>query len=173
MLAILFQPKTLQTTSTDKPSAQNIMGNNRVLTILWLDCFRQPSNNVMEIINECVLQTVNLKYLVVSIYINISWILNTFFCFQHIKGKSGLAVLLAFMVATMTFAKTVLYFLISTPLCGGQDFVNHSNLKKLIILYIIPNGIWIVVPFFCMIATGKIMLDCMEYGKTTTKRKSH
>lgn len=82
ILAILFQSKTLQTTSADKPSAQNVLGNNRVLTILWLDYFRQPSNIIMEMINECVLQTVNLKYLVVSIYINISWILNTFFVFS-------------------------------------------------------------------------------------------
>ena len=81
--------------------------------------------------------------------------------------------LLAFVVATMTFAKTVLYFLMSTPVCGGQDFVNYSDLKKLVILYIIPNGIWIVVPFLCMIATGKIMLDCMGNDKTVPKKKSH
>jgi len=84
-----------------------------------------------------------------------------------------MAVLLAFMVATMTFAKTVLYFLISTPVCGGQHFVNYSDLKKLVILYIIPNGIWIVVPFLCMIATGKIMLDCMGNGQTAAKKKLH
>ena len=76
------------------------------------------------------------------------------------------------MVATMTFSKTVLYFLISTPVCGGQDFVNASDLKKLIILYIIPNGIWIAVPFLCMIATGKRMLDCMDNGETAAKKKS-
>lgn len=92
---------------------------------------------------------------------------------MHIKGKAGLAVLLAFMVSTMTFAKTVLYFLLSTPVCGGQDFVNYSDLKKLIILYIIPNGIWVVVPFLCMIATGEILLDCMGNGKSVSKKKSH
>ena len=111
-------------------------------------------------------------WLVVSVYLFPGFLISDYCLLQYIKGKAGLGVLLAFMVATMTFAKTVLYFLISTPVCGSQDFVNYSDLKKLVIVYIIPNGIWIVVPFLCMIATGRIMLDCMGNGKTTAKKKA-
>lgn len=81
-----------------------------------------------------------------------------------------MAVLLAFMVSTMTLAKTVLYLLICTPLCGGQHFVNYIDLKKLILAFVIPNSIWIVVPSLCVMDTGKILLDCMENGETKAKK---
>jgi len=100
--------------------------------------------------------------------------LNIITILMHTRGKAGLAVLLAFMVSTMTLAKTVLYFLICSPLCGGPHFVNYIDLKKLIFAFIIPNGIWIVVPFLCVMATGKIILDCMENGEPKAKKlKSH
>lgn len=88
----------------------------------------------------------------------------------HISGKAGLSVLFAFMVSTMTFSKTVMYFLVSTPLCGGQHFVNHDDWRKTIFLYIIPNGIWIVVPFFCMVAAGCILVRSMENEQPPAKK---
>ncbi|KAJ7370260.1 hypothetical protein OS493_033606 [Desmophyllum pertusum] len=97
--------------------------------------------------------------------------LNFFAIAMHIKNKAGLAVLLAFMVSAMTLAKTVLYFLVSTPLCSLQHFVNYSDLTRLIFLYIIPNGIWIVVPLLCMVATGRMMVDCMESDETNSKEE--
>lgn len=89
----------------------------------------------------------------------------------HISGKSGLSVLLAFMVSTMTFSKTVLYFLVSTSLCNGEHFVNHSDWRKTVLLYIIPNGFWIVIPFFCMVATGSILVHSMESGQLPKEKK--
>lgn len=94
-----------------------------------------------------------------------------FYLFQHISGKSGLSVLLAFMVSTMTFSKTVLYFLVSTSLCNGEHFVNHSDWRKTVLLYIIPNGFWIVIPFFCMVATGSILVRSMESGQLPKEKK--
>jgi len=80
----------------------------------------------------------------------------------HVSGKAGLSLLLAFMVSTMTFAKTVLYFLLSTSVCGEQHYISHNDWNTMILLYIIPNGIWIILPFLCMVAIGQKMLVCME-----------
>ena len=74
-------------------------------------------------------------------------------------GKTGLPNLFAFMVSTMTFAKTVLYFLLTTSLCGGQHYVDHNNWKMMIFVYFLPNGVWIILPFLCMVATGRKMLE--------------
>ena len=86
-------------------------------------------------------------------------------------GKPGQSVLLAFMVSTMTFSKTVLFVVISSGLCGCHSHVSLEDWKKTVYLYILPNGIWIVVPLLCMVATGKIMLDCMKNYKTETNIK--
>jgi len=89
-------------------------------------------------------------------------LLNIIFNFQYIIGKTGQSVLIAFMVSTMTFSKTVLFILISSGLCGGHTHVNLDDWKRTVYFYIVPNGIWIVVPVLCMVATGKILLDCMK-----------
>ena len=90
------------------------------------------------------------------------------------RGKSSLSVLLAFMVSVMTLSKTVLYQLICTPLCGGLHFVNYPDLTKLILAFIFPSSFWIVVPFLCVVATGRIILEYMENGETKAKKlKSH
>lgn len=96
--------------------------------------------------------------------------LNIIALIMYNKGKVGLSVLVAFMVSTMTFSKTVFYFLVSSELCGGQHFVNHNDWKSAVFLYIIPNGIWIVVPFLSMVATGKIIVDCTGNGQTSGKK---
>ena len=89
------------------------------------------------------------------------------------SGKAGLSNLFAFMVSTMTFAKTVLYFLLSTSLCGGEHYVNHNDWKTTILLYFLPNGIWIIIPFLCMVATGRKMLASMDDETEAKKMKSH
>ena len=102
-------------------------------------------------------------------------LINDIICnFQYIFGKTGQSVLLAFMVSTMTFSKTVLFVLISSGLCGCHTHVSLDDWKKTLYLYIVPNGIWIVVPMLCMVATGKIMLSSMKnYETKTTKQKHH
>lgn len=86
------------------------------------------------------------------------------------SGKAGLSLLLTFMVSTMTFAKTVLYFLLSTSLCGEEHYISQNDWKTMILVYIIPNGIWIIVPFLCMVATGHKMLVSMENGDAKAKK---
>ncbi len=49
--------------------------------------------------------------------------------------------------------------------------MNYPDLKKLILAFILPNSFWILVPFLCVVATGKIMLEYMESGETKAKKK--
>ena len=78
--------------------------------------------------------------------------------------------MLTFMVSTMTWSKAILYFLLSTSLCGGQHYINHNDWRTTILLYIIPNGTWIIIPFLCMIATGRKMLVFMENNDAKAKK---
>lgn len=97
--------------------------------------------------------------------------LNIVILMMQNSSKSGLAVLLAFMVSTMTLSKTVFYFLVSSKLCGGHHFLSHNDWRTVIFLFIVPNGIWIVLPLLCMIATGQIMIDLMRNGQPLEKEQ--
>ena len=52
--------------------------------------------------------------------------------------------------------------------------MNYPDLQKLILAFVFPNSFWIVVPFLCVMATGRIMLECMGNGETKGKKlKTH
>jgi len=57
---------------------------------------------------------------------------------------------LAFAVNAFTFWKTVLYFLYDLPHCLPP----RDNLE-FFLLYILPNGTWLVMPLLCMFGIGK------------------
>ncbi|KAI0646252.1 hypothetical protein C8Q79DRAFT_1000637 [Trametes meyenii] len=63
----------------------------------------------------------------------------------HVAG-SPVAPLLGFASAVMTLSKTVLYWL-QEYYCGGCA-VGHNDLQTLIVYWIIPNGLWLLVPSF-------------------------
>ncbi|EPB91892.1 hypothetical protein HMPREF1544_01186 [Mucor circinelloides 1006PhL] len=65
----------------------------------------------------------------------------------------GQANLVGFSAALMTLSKTILYWLIE-PFSGYQH-IGHNSVKDLIILWIIPNGLWIVVPAAIVYTLGK------------------
>ncbi|KAL7313787.1 hypothetical protein PS15m_007479 [Mucor circinelloides] len=65
----------------------------------------------------------------------------------------GQANLVGFSAALMTLSKTILYWLIE-PFSGYQH-IGHNSVKDLIILWIIPNGLWIVVPAAIVYILGK------------------
>ena len=55
--------------------------------------------------------------------------------------------LLELIVSVMTFWKTVLYMIqYSETFCG-----EHVGIQDIILLFIIPNGIWLVCPFMVII----------------------
>ncbi|XP_065835672.1 uncharacterized protein [Oscarella lobularis] len=77
-------------------------------------------------------------------------ILQVIVLYLHFK-RSRLTVLLTFTVTCFTFWKTCVYMLQYTPLCNGASLVAHLDWLKWMGLFIIPNGIWIIVPGFVML----------------------
>jgi hypothetical protein len=71
--------------------------------------------------------------------------------FLHLKSDPR-SVVLGFGVALMTLAKTVLYLLLEY--ISGMENVIHNDLRTLMLLYIIPNGVWIIVPTLVVFAAG-------------------
>lgn len=87
---------------------------------------------------------------------------------QRSKG----AVLCAFTVSTMTFWKTVIYMIQYFDFCAGGHLVKHHTWSQYIGLFLIPNGIWIVVPFYLMVVYGKKILCALHSNNTEHKNKS-
>jgi len=60
----------------------------------------------------------------------------------------------------MTCAKTVIYGL-SDYYCGpdGWCATGHNSWKTWLTLYVLPNGVWIVVPFIVTIALGRMIIS--------------
>ncbi|CAO3611351.1 unnamed protein product [Mucor hiemalis] len=69
----------------------------------------------------------------------------------------GQANLIGFSAALMTCSKTVLYWLVE-PFSGYQH-IGHNSIKDLILLWIIPNGLWIVVPGTIVYVLGKDIIS--------------
>ncbi|EJC98473.1 uncharacterized protein FOMMEDRAFT_96779 [Fomitiporia mediterranea MF3/22] len=62
---------------------------------------------------------------------------------QHILASPA-APLIGFASAVMTLSKTVLYWA-QEYYCGGCA-IGHNDLKTLFWLWIVPNGLWLLVP---------------------------
>jgi hypothetical protein len=88
---------------------------------------------------------------VVENFLNITYIY-----LAHISPSPS-APLVGILSATMTLSKTVLYW--------AQEYfcdycaVGHNSLKDLIVYWIIPNGLWIVVPSAIVFALWKDIVE--------------
>ena len=97
------------------------------------------------------------------------YLLYIFFASIKHHSSSAWSQLAGFMVSTMTWSKTMLYFLLSTPCChGDHDYHAGVNWQTFVLIYIIPNGFWIVLPFLCMVSLGKRLVQPSQ-GKQTGK----
>ena len=76
------------------------------------------------------------------------------------RGKLPLATLLVFAVSVLTCAKTVLIFLIEAVTRG--EHVGHNHVADLVLLYLLPNGVWIVMPALVAWSTGRTLLGRMQ-----------
>jgi len=71
-------------------------------------------------------------------------------------GQENKALMIGYSVSLMTFSKTLLYWLqeyysgyaltSEATLMDRYAEVGHNSLERLIFLWVIPNGAWIVVP---------------------------
>ncbi|TLS24613.1 hypothetical protein PpBr36_08886 [Pyricularia pennisetigena] len=77
-----------------------------------------------------------------------------------VTGRSaGLAMLIMFSACVMTVSKTVLYWLNES--WSGFHGIGHNTLRDLIVLWIIPNGAWLVFPSYLIYSYGREILDSM------------
>ncbi|KAI7850470.1 hypothetical protein BDC45DRAFT_487865 [Circinella umbellata] len=74
--------------------------------------------------------------------------------------KSGRASLVGFSAAILTVAKTVLYWLVE--FFSGMRHTGHNELFDYILLWVIPNGAWIVVPGLIAYVLGKDLVDRLD-----------
>ncbi|KAI9166528.1 hypothetical protein HJFPF1_02635 [Paramyrothecium foliicola] len=74
------------------------------------------------------------------------------------SGRHGaLAVLIGFSAAVMTFSKTVLYWL--QEYYGDYAHIGHNAPFELILLWIIPNGAWLVGSSYMIWDLGRSILN--------------
>ena len=68
---------------------------------------------------------------------------------------------LAFTVSVMTFWKTVLYVLMFYV--GDQDLRKNNTVFEEIMVMLVPNSVWVVVPLMCV---GSLWQDYLhDYSK--------
>ncbi|TDL19000.1 hypothetical protein BD410DRAFT_792607 [Rickenella mellea] len=79
--------------------------------------------------------------------------LNLLYLYLVYGASSPAAPLVGFGSAVMTLSKTVLYWA-NEYFCGGCS-VGHNPPLTLLVYWIIPNGIWLVVPTFVIWRLGK------------------
>ncbi|KAI7888175.1 uncharacterized protein EV154DRAFT_518536 [Mucor mucedo] len=83
------------------------------------------------------------------------------FFYLYLLGREDVSVgqanLVGFSSALMTCSKTVLYWLVE-PFSGYQH-IGHNSIRDLLTLWIIPNGLWIVVPGAIIYTLGKDIIS--------------
>lgn len=77
---------------------------------------------------------------------------------NHPKG-----VLVGFSCQLMTLAKTILYFTMDAM--SQFKHSRHNPLSKLVLLYILPNSLWIIFPAIAVKHFGKLLLNAAAERK--------
>jgi hypothetical protein len=88
----------------------------------------------------------------------------------HVSGWSP-APLIGFAAATMTLSKTILYW--AQEYYCGFCAIGHNTLSDIIVYWIIPNGLWILVPSLIVIRLGKDIATSLHVAdRAATKTAS-
>ncbi|KAL6909101.1 hypothetical protein GGI43DRAFT_379916 [Trichoderma evansii] len=78
-----------------------------------------------------------------------------------LSGRGGArAMLFGYAAAVMTLSKTVLYW--ANEYYSGFDNIGHNPLNDLILLWIIPNGAWLVGPTYMIWSIGGDLIDSLN-----------
>ncbi|KAF8153995.1 hypothetical protein B0H34DRAFT_719956 [Crassisporium funariophilum] len=93
----------------------------------------------------------------------------TYLYLAHI-AKWPPATIVGFGAALMTLSKTVLYW--AQEYYCGFCAVGHNSAKDLFFLWIIPNGLWIVVPIFIVWQFGKDLADSLNFAARQSVKNS-
>ncbi|KAL2847227.1 hypothetical protein BJY01DRAFT_212727 [Aspergillus pseudoustus] len=80
-----------------------------------------------------------------------------------VAGRTGaIALLAAFSASVMTLSKTILYWV--QEYCGGFENIGHNDFWTLFILWIIPNGAWLVFPSWNLHVLGEEIVTSLAEG---------
>ena len=74
----------------------------------------------------------------------------------HARRRHAVATLLVFTVSVLTGAKTLLILLIEAVTGGAH--VGHNPAADLVLLWLLPNGVWVVMPLVVAWITGRMLL---------------
>ncbi|KAM0749864.1 hypothetical protein T439DRAFT_326758 [Meredithblackwellia eburnea MCA 4105] len=85
------------------------------------------------------------------------------------KERSPSAILVGFTGACFTFWKTVLYWLMDQQ-CGWCQ-TGHNSQKDWWILFAVPNGLWIIVPFIVMLIFGSEIAASLRVASAASPAK--
>ncbi|KAI8576227.1 hypothetical protein K450DRAFT_257735 [Umbelopsis ramanniana AG] len=85
------------------------------------------------------------------------------------KINVGFANLVGFSGAVMTLSKTILYWL--NDHCSGWAHTKHNDLQTFITLWVIPNGVWIVVPAIITVVLGTDLVKRMGGVSVASTKK--
>jgi len=86
------------------------------------------------------------------------------------SGDSKAASVIALMVNTMTGSKTVLYHLMEIQ--SGFKNTGHNSWATFAGQYLLPNGVWVVVPLYAAWVIGKILAGRAPAWKPSTNKSS-
>ncbi|KZO92352.1 hypothetical protein CALVIDRAFT_308597 [Calocera viscosa TUFC12733] len=78
--------------------------------------------------------------------------------------KSPVAPLIGFTGVVMTFSKTVLYW--AQEYYCGYCKIGHNTAKDIIVLWVIPNGAWLLVPGIIIGVLGTDIATSLRTQKT-------
>ncbi|TCD67629.1 hypothetical protein EIP91_012194 [Steccherinum ochraceum] len=80
-------------------------------------------------------------------------LMNIYYLYLAHYVNSPTAPVLGFASATMTLSKTFLYW--AQEYYCGLCAVGHNDLKTLLLLWVLPNGLWLLVPSFIVYRFAK------------------
>ncbi|OBZ78318.1 hypothetical protein A0H81_02264 [Grifola frondosa] len=86
----------------------------------------------------------------------------------HVVG-TPVAPLVGFASAVMTLSKTVLYW-VQEYYCNGCS-VGHNSLQVLVVYWIIPNGLWLVIPSFIIWQFGKDIVASLRVAEKVAAKE--
>ena len=78
--------------------------------------------------------------------------------------------IIGFLASVMTFWKTVIYLLQYTPLCTDVDLFSHMTWSTMVWMFIVPNGIWILIPLLVLIYFGRRMNSLLSHQDNVKKK---
>ncbi|KAN0118119.1 hypothetical protein V8E52_005380 [Russula decolorans] len=96
--------------------------------------------------------------------------LNVFYLYLAHVVKYPAASVVGFASVTMTLSKTVLYWL-QEYYCNFCA-ISHNDLKTVVVFWIIPNGIWIVMPALIVFKLGKDIASSIDVAARESEKKA-